>query len=131
MAETPEEIARRNKLFYRFDMEKYVFFSSTSNGLVGLVNLGNTCYMNSAIQCLSNIEEIREHFVTNQYLEFLNITDNNKIGSFGAVTCALADILKRLWFCSEKTKYIDPRAFKTTFETRFQQFRGNEQEDSS
>ena len=54
MADTPE-IARRNQLFNRFDVEKYLFCSSILNGVVGLVYLGSTCYMNSAIQCLSKV----------------------------------------------------------------------------
>jgi ubiquitin carboxyl-terminal hydrolase 14 len=27
----------------------------------GLVNLGNTCYMNSSVQCLKRIKEFRQH----------------------------------------------------------------------
>ena len=41
--------------------------SSNINGLSGLVNFGNTCYMNSAIQCLSQIKKFREYFTSKAF----------------------------------------------------------------
>ena len=40
-----------------------------NKGLSGLVNLGNTCYMNSAIQCLSNTLQLTDYFLSDKFLE--------------------------------------------------------------
>lgn len=32
-------------------------------GQIGLANLGNTCYMNASLQCLSNIRRLRDYFL--------------------------------------------------------------------
>jgi ubiquitin carboxyl-terminal hydrolase 4/11/15 len=37
-------------------------------GKVGLTNLGNTCYMNSAIQCLRNTEELTRYILCKYFL---------------------------------------------------------------
>lgn len=41
-------------------------------GLTGLTNLGNTCYMNSIIQCLSNTVVLRDYFLTEKFRQDIN-----------------------------------------------------------
>ena len=42
-----------------------------SDGIVGLQNLGNTCYMNSSLQCLSNTPELTKFFLESRF-RFIN-----------------------------------------------------------
>jgi ubiquitin carboxyl-terminal hydrolase 4/11/15 len=38
-------------------------------GATGLDNLGNTCYMNAALQCLSNTPLLTGYFLSERYAE--------------------------------------------------------------
>ena len=50
-------------------------------GLTGLQNLGNTCFMNSSIQCVSNTRFLTDYFLTDRFRQELN--EENKLGTGG------------------------------------------------
>ena len=41
-------------------------------GKSGLINLGNTCYMNSAIQCLASVDVLKNYFLEKKFISDLN-----------------------------------------------------------
>jgi len=68
---------------------------NNKNGLVGLSNLGNTCFMNSCLQCLSNTTPLTEYFLK-EYFE-AEINKKNKIGSKGKLAKNYAKFIRGMW----------------------------------
>uniref|UniRef100_A0A669DP21 Ubiquitin carboxyl-terminal hydrolase 4 n=1 Tax=Oreochromis niloticus TaxID=8128 RepID=A0A669DP21_ORENI len=100
--------------------------SQSQPGLCGLSNLGNTCFMNSALQCLSNASPLTEYFLTDQYEAEIN--RENPLGMRGEIAEAYADLVKQMWL--SRSSYVAPRTFKTQVGRFAPQFSGYQQQDS-
>uniref|UniRef100_A0A2P2LYE8 Ubiquitin carboxyl-terminal hydrolase n=3 Tax=Rhizophora mucronata TaxID=61149 RepID=A0A2P2LYE8_RHIMU len=97
----------------------------SSGGLTGLMNLGNTCFMNSAIQCLVHTPEFAKYFRDNYHQE---INWQNPLGMVGELALAFGELLRKLW-ASGRTP-VSPRPFKAKLARFAPQFSGYNQHDS-
>lgn len=98
----------------------------SSNGVVGLANLGNTCFMNSILQCLSNTTGLSQIFIDNRYKSQIN--RDNALGHGGKLVEVYADLIKDIW--SNSYTKISPYNFKHTIGEFKPQFSGYQQQDS-
>lgn len=108
-----------------------------SNGKVGLINRGNTCFFNASIQILSNIQPLTEYFLKNDYETDLGNRLNNEkqmkeINKVNIEKIILAKeyakLIKVLW--NTEIKSIEPRTLHTCLQKYEPTFQGLQQQDA-
>ena len=99
----------------------------SSHGLCGGRNLGNTCFMNSSIACLSNCTELTYYFLSGDYKKDIN--KENNLGMGGDLANSWGNILNQYWV--ESTRVGNPADFKRTIGNKVKMFRGFGQQDSN
>ena len=106
---------------------KSILSPNNNHGLCGSDNLGNTCYMNSSIACLSNCLELTTFFLSKEFKNYKNTSNSN--GLNGKLAQEWYSLLKDYW--KSNKRHGNPKNIKNLVAKKDKKFEGYEQQDAN
>ncbi|XP_031700330.1 ubiquitin carboxyl-terminal hydrolase 21 isoform X1 [Anarrhichthys ocellatus] len=124
---------------------------SIGSGRVGLRNIGNTCFLNAVVQCLSHTRSLRDYSLLMSYRDEKFSKEEAKLmeGMFlspavpsasycvfifliapGLPVPAFSQVLSGLWDVNDGDTVVNPRQFYSMFKEAVPYFSGYSQQDA-
>lgn len=89
---------------------KAVSLPKGATGTAGLLNLGNTCFMNSIIQCINATSILTRYFLSGAFRKHVN--KRNAMGTRGFVAESYSELLEDIW--SSGYSFVSPKNFRVS-----------------
>ena len=95
-------------------------------GYCGMMNLGNTCFLNAALQCVMHARPFVKYFLDGKWKHDVNV--HNKDGTKGELVTVFAELLSEMW--TTPVQCVSPQHLLSTLTKFAPNFRGNRQQDA-